>query len=244
MLKDESTIPAELIRQLRPRSELLGGAFKVNARRWRTELEKRGLPRPTHHLGGDTDFIHLNRGDLFALADRDVTTDNSWQLLYHSLAWGLGTKASRLNARLDGLARHREMADRLLPEAWNTVCDGARPGDSYRVLLTEAGRPKIRWFGAAFATKYLYFAHGSGDIQNLILDQLVATALMPLAWDRAPTTAWWPTTYERYCHLMAKWAEEASAARQENVAPDQIEALLFAIERDRRISRSTPGTTP
>lgn len=41
----------------------------------------------------------ISRTEVFTLGDREVTVGNAFQLLYHSLTWGPGTKAPCLHAR-------------------------------------------------------------------------------------------------------------------------------------------------
>jgi len=58
--------------------------------------------------------------------------------------------------------------------------------------------------GLAFATKFLYFAHGSKTSPRcVILDEVVAGKLRDLGvWPKAATAAWFPSTYASYCELM------------------------------------------
>lgn len=117
----------------------------------------------------------------------------------------------------------------LLVQAWDAVRSGASSQEAYEVLLTPRGRPHIKYLGAAFATKYLYFATGSGTPTTPILDAVVANALRPIAWESAPTTAWWSSTYAQYCDLLSRWATEASAHTGDPVRLDQIEKMLFSL---------------
>lgn len=79
----------------------------VDADRWRRELAARNLPEPTGKLAG-SGTVWLLRADVFEYADMEPSREASLQLLYASLAWGLGTKASYLTGRLDGLAKDRD----------------------------------------------------------------------------------------------------------------------------------------
>ena len=113
-------------------------------------------------------------------------------------------------------------------DAWTAVREGRSPQSCYEVLLTDRGRGRIRWLGPAFATKYLYFATGlHRPPACVILDAVVARNLRSLtAWPASPTYGWWPATYGRYCHLVTRWARDASSP-EHPVWSDQIEKALF-----------------
>jgi len=152
-------------------------------------------------------------------------------LLYLSLAWGLGTKASRLSPRLTALSKNMDRAPGLLREAWSATRTGQSPQTCYEILLSPKGRPRIPWLGAAFATKFLYFASGANPApQNLILDAVVAKNLRESAWKASPTSGWWSETYASYCTLLARWAAESDQA------PDQVEMMLFHLRRSGQTS--------
>ena len=204
---------------------LLNHSITVDPQRWQRELHKRSLPAAGGQLASSSDTIEVKRADVFKLADEDITDANALQLLYLSLALGLGTRASRLSPRLTVLAKNIDRAPGLLREAWAATRSGQLSKICYEILLTPKGQPRIPWLGAAFATKFLYFASGSDRIpQNLILDAVVARNLRKSAWADSPTSAWWSDTYANYCKLMADWADEA------NAAPDQIEMMLFRLK--------------
>lgn len=222
-------LPVELRDVIPERDPMVAQGLRVPAERWRSQLQRHGLPAPVGPLAGESTVISLSRSEVFAVADGEVNTSNAMQLLYHSSAWGLGTKAPRLKARLAGMTRDPLQHAELLRDAWRSVRNGMSPRDCYTVLLTHKGTARIPWFGAAFVTKYLYFAHGtSSEVRNVILDARVARALRPYAWEASPTTGWWADTYGTYCDLMARWSHEASDQLGVEVSPDQIEAALFA----------------
>lgn len=204
---------------------LLNHWITVDPRRWQRDLHERSLPAAGGQLAASANKLDVKRADVFRLADEDVTDANALQLLYLSLAWGLGTRASRLAPRLTALARNIDRAPGLLREAWTATRSGQTPKTCYEILLTPKGQPRIPWLGAAFATKFLYFASGSDLIpQNLILDAVVARNLRESAWAASPTYGWWSDTYANYCDLMTRWANEA------NATPDQIEMMLFNLK--------------
>lgn len=218
-------LPQDHRDRITDRECLLNHAIRVDPQRWRQELRKRSLPAAGGILASSANKLDIKRADVFRLADEAITDANALQLLYLSLAWGLGTKASRLSPRLTALAKNIDHAPELLREAWAATRSGQSPKTCYEILLTPKGQPRIPWLGAAFATKFLYFASGSDLIpQNLILDAVVARNLRDSAWKASPTYGWWSDTYAKYCNLLTRWADEA------NAAPDQIEMMLFNLK--------------
>jgi hypothetical protein len=88
----------------------------------------------------------------------------------------------------------------------------------------------IKYLGASFFTKFLYFSPGAGPgRQAPILDDRVADSLhQNHGWTSLGTGPYWPAaTYERYHRLLTRWASEATAAQGRPVWPDEIERRLF-----------------
>lgn len=229
MILENTPLPDDIRMRLPGPQIVTGHEVNVDGARWRSALTERNLPSLAGKLA-DADRTTVARGEVFALGDQEPTVENAYQLLYYSLAWGLGTRASRLHQRLDGLAQHPVKAGDLLVSAWTTVRQGAPTKDAYSVLTTNRGGGRISWFGPAFSTKFLYFAQGTtAEPRHLILDQVVARNLQQDAWPQAPTAGWWPETYQRYCTLLSQWAAQASAHPDINrpVRPDEIELTLF-----------------
>ena len=229
MIYEEALLPDDVLTTLPGKEVVLGHAVAVDGERWRRALVDRGLPVIDGKLadGGRTT---VTRQEVFDLGDQDPTGENAFQLLYYSLAWGLGTRASRLHQRLDGLAKHQDTAGELLVSAWTSVRNGDPTAEAYSLLTTNRGAGRIPWFGPAFSTKFLYFAQGSTVTpRHLILDQVVSRNLRRDAWPDAPTAGWWPKTYQRYCTLLTHWATQASENpnMQRTVRADEIELALF-----------------
>lgn len=179
----------------------------------------------------------MTRKEVFDLGDQTPGVENAFQLLYYSLAWGLGTRAPRLHQRLDCLAAHEENAGQLLVDAWRLVRNGAPTREAYGTLTTNRGAGRIPWFGPAFSTKFLYFAQGSAaHPRHVILDQVVSKNLRQDAWPQAPTAGWWPETYERYGRLLGRWADQAGERHggARSVRADEIELTLFRRHRRSR----------
>ncbi|WP_026548888.1 hypothetical protein [Arthrobacter sp. Br18] len=233
MINEKAPLPDDVLAKLPGTETVLGHAVAVDGERWRRALSDRGLPAIAGKLAG-AGRTTVTRQEVFNLGDQDPTVENAFQLLYYSLAWGLGTRASRLHQRLDGLAKHQDTAGELLVSAWTSVRNGAPTTDAYSLLTTKRGAGRIPWFGPAFSTKLLYFAQGSvTKPRHLILDQVVSRNLRQDAWPQAPTAGWWPETYQRYCTLLTRWAAQASehSTVQRTVRADEIELALFRRHR-------------
>lgn len=227
LINPDAPLPDDVYRRLPSRAEVLNHEVSADADRWQRELAARGLTAPIGKLHG-TGVVQLSRGDLFSIADQEPSSDSAIQLLWYSLAWGLGTRAPRLHARLNGIAEDERKAANLLTEAWGLARNEADAEKAYSVLTTDKGRGRIKWLGPAFSTKFLYFAQGSARAPSyLILDAVVARNLRSTAWPSAPSTAWWPSTYGEYCLLMKNWAEQAELRSGKETSPDQIELAVF-----------------
>lgn len=222
--------PAELADRLPTKEDVLAHrASDLSGSRWARAIEEAALPAPTGAMATDGAFS-LDRAEILDLASREITEDNALQLLYSSLAWGLGSKGFRMASKMRGIGQTDvAVLKATLVEAWAAVREGRTPQRCYEVLLSQKGRPRIKQLGAAFATKYLYFAAGDEAPTTPILDAVVATSLRPLAWEQAPTTAWWSSTYANYCELLTRWADEAGQLTGAPVRLDQIEKMLFSL---------------
>lgn len=229
MINENADLPDDVLAKLPGSSAVLNHAVSVDGVRWKRELTARGLPLVQGKLG-ERGRTTVTRKEVFDLGKQVPTVANAFQLFYYSLAWGLGTRAPRLHQRLDGLSAQQEKAGQRLVSAWTLVQAGAPLRDAYGALTTDRGAGRIPWFGPAFSTKFLYFAQGSAvNPQHVILDQVVSRNLRLDAWPEAPTAGWWPETYERYCGLLGRWADQATerldGARR--VRADEIEITLF-----------------
>lgn len=229
MLNVHAALPTDIANALPGQEAVLGQAISVDGARWRRILSERDLIQVTGKMA-DSDRTTVTRQDVFNLGDQSISVDHAFQLLYYSLAWGLGLRASRLHQRLDNLAAHQDRAGELLVSAWESVRAGAPVKEAYSVLTTDRGAGQIPWLGPAFSTKFLYFAQGNvAQPRHLILDKVVATNLTEDVWPAAPTKAWWPETYELYCGLLNRWAVEISEDPKVNrtVRADEIEFAIF-----------------
>lgn len=235
MLDEKASLPQAVVERLPGRVAVESHSESFNPRRWRSELGQRSLPVP-EIFEASGEKSRISRNELMRLADATPTAERALDLLICSLAWGLGLRAPRMTARLDALGANHERASDCLMQAWRTVQVGEDVAAAYRILATEKGHARIPWLGAAFLTKFLYFAEGTQHRpRHLILDAVVAEKLRPFAWQNSPTTAWHPATYARYCALLNAWANEASDLFRRPVWPDEIEFTIF-----RRLPSESP----
>ena len=228
MINVDAPLPDDLFAALPGEDAVMGHAIAVNCDRWQDALSTRGLPPLQGALAGPGD-TKVSRADVLELGGREITPSNAFQLLYYSLAWGLGRRAPRMHQRLNALTAHQDRAEELLVEAWQAVRNGDPAENVYGVLTTNRGGGRIPWFGPAFSTKFLYFAQGQETPPRyLILDQVVASNLSDV-WPGAAKTAWFPETYARYCAVAGSWAEQATERLEgaRKVRADEIEFVLF-----------------
>jgi len=226
MLNEGAQLPEALLAHIPTREDLLQHGVEVDWARWRKLTAELGLSEPVGPFVGPGRTT-VSRGDLLRMADSPITSTAAVQLFYASLAWGLGRKARSLANRLRPLGD--AATQKRLAEAWSAVREGRSPEECYESLISQTGAGRIPFLGPAFATKFLYFATGTRqEPQCLVLDAVVATKLRSIAWPDSPTTRWWPSTYGRYCALLARWARE-SHSEDMPVAPDQLELALFRL---------------
>ena len=239
MIDLECPLPEIVLDGLSGPESVLAHTAKVDSDRWQDGIRGRGLPAPEGKLASGG-WIRLSRKEVFDLGGQAPSKSAVFQLLYHSLAWGLGPKAPRMHARLDGLARDPGMARDLLLHAWEEIRAGESPSSVYRVLVSQRGFARIPWFGPAFATKFMYFAQGSAVTPRcLILDSRVAGKLRVTAWPDARLDGWVARDYEAYCELLQRWAAEATSLGSAviPVRADAIEYELFKPEPEDEVSR-------
>ncbi|MFF2678048.1 hypothetical protein ACFVRT_15865 [Arthrobacter koreensis] len=227
-IDSDAPLPSYVSGSLPGVETVMNHSIKVDGDRWQKALADRGLPALEGALA-DPGLTLVSRGDVFELGAREITAGNAFQLLYYSLAWGLGRRGRKFNQRIDGLAEDQQRATELLVDAWTAVRRNDPPEDVYSILTTPKGKARIPQFGPAFSTKFLYFAQGP-DVppRYVILDKVVATKLHE-AWPGAPKAGWYPDTYERYCSFMSRWADLATEGLngERNVRADEIEYAVF-----------------
>lgn len=115
--------------------------------------------------------------------------ESALRLPWHSLTWGSGLKPRQRTAAIAAAPQHNAA---LLQTAAELA--GHDPAAAYQVLYPAERRNAIKYFGAAFFTKFLYFASGGHpDHPSLILDDRVADALHHrCGWRSLRTGGFWP----------------------------------------------------
>lgn len=103
MINENAPLPDDIFEKLPGAAAVMSHAVSVDSGRWQCALATRDL-RPAEGKLDSGQHISVTRKEVFDLGDRTPTVENAFQLLYYSLAWGLGTRAPRLHQRLDSLA--------------------------------------------------------------------------------------------------------------------------------------------
>lgn len=151
----------------------------------------------------------INRSELFAMAEKVSTSEDVLNLYVSVCAWGTGPQAQRVARVVKPL--HEDGALDTLERSFHTA-RSLDPIEAYR-RLKVTGEDRIKGFGPAFFTKWLYFAAyddptRTQQIRPLILDARVANALgWPPKNDR-----WLSTAYGDYLETATKinftWSPE------------------------------------
>ncbi|UKA73520.1 8-oxoguanine DNA glycosylase OGG fold protein [Arthrobacter sp. FW306-06-A] len=228
-----SPLPEPVYEALSTPAVVLDHRVNVNSDRWQKVLSDKGLV-PAEGKLASGGRITISRQEVFALGQQTPSPARAMQLLYHSLAWGLGLPGSWLHRRLDGLAKDPTQTAALLENAWSAIQAGEPAREAYSILTTPRGTGRVSQLGPAFGTKFLYFSQGSKVMPNhLILDRVVAGRLKSLdVWPDARNDSWGPSIYGAYCQLLNQWAAEATqrAEADSPVRADQIEHTLFKLK--------------
>ena len=113
MLNPDAPLPDDVYIRLTSRVSVLNQGVKVDATRWQQALHIRRLPMPVGKLASSAQ-VALTRADVYAVAEQDLKPDAGIQLLWHTLAWGLGRRARHLYARLDAIADDQDAASKTM----------------------------------------------------------------------------------------------------------------------------------
>ncbi|BCW86474.1 hypothetical protein NicSoilE8_41470 (plasmid) [Arthrobacter sp. NicSoilE8] len=233
MINLSSPLPELVLNALSSPAVVSEHQVHVNSDRWQKVLGDKGLAAAGGKLGSGG-RITISRQELFDLGQQTPSPSQAMQLLYHSLAWGLGLPGSWLHRRLDGLAKDQTNAARILETAWLAIRSGESTQEVYSLLTTQRGAGRIPRLGPAFGTKFLYFAQGTqAEPNHLILDRVVAGRLKHLdVWPDARNDSWGPAVYSAYCQLLNQWAHQATerTGSEVPVRADQIEHTLFKLK--------------
>ena len=169
-------------------------------KRWPSEL---ALPAQLEDSAPRRPFV--TRQDVFNRAREVTTQSDAVELFLLMAAWGTGTQARPISRVAKVL--HQDQAAARLLSSYRAVRDG-EPVEAYRRLRSWSDG-RIKYFGPAFFTKWLYFsAYDAWDVAfgpaPLILDARVAASL---AW---PSSSWSSARYGNYLELATlirdRWA--------------------------------------
>jgi hypothetical protein len=182
----------------------------------------------------------VSRADVLAVA-REVVDGGSpaTDLLVASFIWGQGSNGYGPHRLEEILLNNSSRTMPALDEALRRLrqCD---PGGAYAWLHGEAparassfqapGTGRLKHWGPAFFTKFLFFAGGATPLplRPLVLDARVAAGLhavtgMPRLVRSGRACSWSHFRYEVYLH----WAR--SQATLHRVSPDNVEYALFEV---------------
>jgi hypothetical protein len=186
---------------------------------------------------------HISRGDVLDIGERvRAGALPATDLLTASFIWGWGTTGF-------GLHRYRDIraaaGDRLEPslqrvlDEINKNTDSPDPIAGYAQLYggydyesrAEPGQEpwsRLRGFGPAFFTKFLYFSTpGALILDNRLANAVYSRSGLPhLVTTKGQSLAWTPYRYAVYLHWMRQ------TARATEVEPDVLELTLFSPPND------------
>ncbi|WP_159096494.1 hypothetical protein [Miniimonas sp. S16] len=202
--------------------QVRGQGFDYIGRQWTSDQRwPSHLPRPAFL---DLERGHVTRADVFQRARTIRSEEDAIELYVMMAAWGAGTKA-RPTAR----ARrplHEPGAPERLMQSVEHLRSAKDAVEGYRRLL-PGNQDRIKYFGPAFFTKWLYFAGADLDRQPLILDALVATAI-----GSRLRTGWSPKEYDQYLQLAGEIRDQWVPNEPTHV----VEYALFHLGRSVRAS--------
>lgn len=171
----------------------------------------------------------VTRREIFNAAEKVATPEDALDLYVLMCGWGAGFQG------LTSYRCQRPLSDpgiaTKLFDSYQAIRGGADPVDVYRDL--QSGGFKIKYFGPAFFTKWIYFVGyelpDTTHPKPLILDSRVATTLGWKSW------GWTPEEYRRYLCLAAEVAERLG------VEPHVVEHALYALRGDVVIDEPEAG---
>ncbi|GAA1173582.1 hypothetical protein GCM10009584_13380 [Ornithinimicrobium humiphilum] len=222
--------PAPLVEWLRSRSRdqaIHAHAVKVRTDWWNSKVLPGGPVRGTAADGHQW----IARSDLFSLAARasaDESGEGALTLLWHTLAWGTGTRHRNNARRIQSVLADPNSGSRLREAAQASKSD---PAPAFTMLRPDR-RNAYPWLGPNFFTKFLYFA-GGGEPQHpcLIVDQFVRAALFRDTGQDPrfrPLSQYGVSDYLVTLDQLRAWAEAAQTEVGRSVGPDEVERWAFA----------------
>jgi hypothetical protein len=153
---DTLTLPAGAVQWLQTTSRttsVLDHRVKTDPDWWAAALLQSGVPGGPVR-GDDASDPNISRARLFELAAaaEDGDEDDVLTLLWHTLAWGTGTKGRNNQSRVNSVAQQGPaVVAETLRKAGHAAKDD--PERAYEILRTR-GRNAVPYLGPAFFTKY------------------------------------------------------------------------------------------
>ncbi|MGW2074940.1 8-oxoguanine DNA glycosylase OGG fold protein [Streptomyces sp. NPDC001953] len=165
----------------------------------------------------------VDRRKVFSIVREADTVEGRRRLLVAALVWGTGTKARSVERRAQ-IFRHSPGTD--IDARLDAALEALQERGAIEAYWALNNDQHIRYLGAAFFTKVLYFAgHESpaGPYRPVILDSVVSQALKDLKAVDAdwPENGWTTDQYRQYLEGVH------DLAQRRGVLPDQVEAALF-----------------
>lgn len=161
----------------------------------------------------------VSRSDLFIQAQHVTSEESILNLYVEVCGWGTGTKAQRVARCVRPLREEGAVA--ALARSFEAA-QSQNPVEAYRRLNTW-GEDRVKYFGPAFFTKWLYFSSYAGQSRQdhlpLILDARVSTAI---GWK---TARWRSGDYGRYLDIVAQIIDTWCGPTE----PHVIEYALFKL---------------
>lgn len=198
-----------------------GQGFDYLTRHWTDRWPHTLLPLP-EALSNGPERRHISRSELFTMAGEVSSVESVLNFYVAVCAWGTGTKAQRVARVVKPL--YEDGALEALQRSFHAA-QSTDPVEAYR-RLNVVDMDRVKGFGPAFFTKWLYFAAYDNPDRNeqsvpLILDAKVADAL---GWPHV-TRRWPSSVYAQYLHTAA----EINAAWSPSSSRHIIEYALFKI---------------
>lgn len=185
-------------------------------------------------IAGETAGKHaISRADLFEMGDQAVNDESgaaALRLLWHTLAWGTGTKHRNNKQRINSVSSDEEATMILLEAARTSRTD---PEAAFNLMRAKR-RNRFASLGPNFSTKFLYFA-GGGDPEHLslIVDQFVRATLLRETGDVRfeHVSQYSVSRYLVTLEQLKMWARDAQARLGRPIAGDEVEYWAFASSR-------------
>lgn len=194
--------------------------------RWPAHLP---LPAALH----SSERLHIDRSDLFAMAEEVSSNEDILNLYVSVCAWGTGPKARMVARVVPPL--HQDGALDSLQRSFNAA-RSLDPIEAYR-RLNMTGEDRIKGFGPAFFTKWLYFAAyddpaRTQQLRPLILDERVSNAL-----------GWPPISGRRPSSDYAQYLETAAKINSSWAPSSPSHTIEYALFQIGKTTTNTSETT-